>query len=283
VKKPISVPPETVSCWLDLAATRDKSHIHRASLTIDTEAAGLLKQAFVQQGARPGRSTYSHPRDPEADPTAPARKLLRPLGPGLRFVRASRPALHEDRVATNRVRKPGDTELENPFHAYWRPVFSFLRRNIVILAEHFADLLLEDFEDRRDLQVSVRMGSRYKRVGGVEVGPKEPRCAVFLMNVPEFHRGVALTSLFGMCGLSGLIGSQLVTERHPEWLTQPGVRMIELVGTPIPRDAEDLSYTDSWQVLSLFHAPVPAPQFRAEGRPRADGGAARFGASLAAG
>jgi hypothetical protein len=55
-------------------------------------------------------------------------------------------------------------------------------------------------------------------------------------------------------GLSGLIGSLLVSERYPEWLLQPGVRMIELIGTPIEPDAEDLSYTDTWQVVSLFHA-----------------------------
>jgi hypothetical protein len=57
-----------------------------------------------------------------------------------------------------------------------------------------------------------------------------------------------------MCGLSGLILSLLLRERHPDRLAKPGIRMVELIGTRIPRRMEDLSFTDSWEVVSLFHA-----------------------------
>jgi hypothetical protein len=32
--------------------------------------------------------------------------------------------------------------------------------------------------------------------------------------------------------------------------------MVELIGTKIPERAEDLSYTDEWKVVSLFHVAI---------------------------
>lgn len=243
--------PETLVPWLDLDSPRDPGHQHRVSRTIDTEAVYNLVNALTPLGHRCGRTLYNHP--PKADAPEEERwlKFQRKFDASIRLIRASRPVLDEDASANPRVRKPAYTELEQPFHESWRPAFAIIRRNILVLAPHLRRLLPPGFESRGHIEFSQRQGSRYTKLAGRL--PKEPRTAVFVLSKPDFYQGASLTSIVGMCGLSVLIWSQLLSERHVEWLTRPGLRMVELIGTRIPPRAEDLGYTDEWQAVSLFH------------------------------
>jgi hypothetical protein len=252
-----SNPRETLVPWLDLAAPRDESHRPRVSHTIDTEAAYNVAAAFQARGHVLGRSLYNHPPEPGTPESERLMRIRRPLGPGVRLIRAGRPALHEDRGANRRTRKLGHTEIEVPFHALWRPVFPILRRNVMVLAQPFRDLLPPEFQSRGHVEFLERQGSRYTHVvGGRRAMPKEPRTAVFLLNKPDFFRGASLTSFFGPCGLTGLIFSLMLRERHSDWLRKPGLRMVELICTKVPRRTEDLGYTDAWQAVSVFHTQI---------------------------
>lgn len=255
--KRMPVQPETLTPWLDLSSPRDASHLYRVSHSIDTEAAYNVASAYQAMGHVLGRSLYNHPPQPNTPECERMLPLQRKLGPTVRLIRAGRPATHENRAEHRRTRKLGSTELEGPFHELWRPVFEPQRRDLLILTPRYRDLLPAEFRNRWHIEFHDRQGSRYRHLaGGRSAMPKEPRTAVFLLNKPDFYQGASLTSFFGPCGLTGLVFSLMLRERHSDWLLQPGLRMVELIGTRIPRRSEDLGYTDAWQAITLFHTQI---------------------------
>ena len=237
---------------LFLDSPRDHSHQYRVSRTLDTEAVFNVGIALQALGHRLGRTLYLHPPPERSrDPERPF-PLTRKLSSEMRVLLGSRPGLNEDRLATNRVMKPSFTELEQPFQGSWRPYFKKLLRPMLVLAPEIAALLPAEYANRDHIEFSQRQGSSYSWLAGRKRLPKYHTCA-FLLNQEGFYQGASLTSFFAMDGVVGLIWSQLLRDRHAAWLEEPGFRMVELIGTKIPRRMEDLSFVDDWQVVSLLH------------------------------
>jgi hypothetical protein len=125
---------------------------------------------------------------------------------------------------------------------------------VLKVARDVEELLSPKFADRSDIVFGKREGSFYQRLGGSDRNlPREPRTCGFVLNKREFHHGASLTSFFAMDGLACLILSILIAERHPGWLDEPGFRMVEMIGSPIPDSFEDLDFVDDWGLVSLVH------------------------------
>jgi hypothetical protein len=257
VKQPKrSTEPDVLVPCLFLDSPRDQSHKYKVSRTLDTEAVFNVASAFQSRGYRLGRSLYLHPppeRTPDEERAFP---LTRKLSRGIRLVFGSRPGLDDNPEDNPRVMKPSFTELEELFLKVWRPRFRKLARPMLVLPPELSDLLPAEYANRDHIEFSQRQGSSYQRLsGGKKRVPKNRTCA-FLLNLDDFYKGAALTSFFAMDGVAGLIWSELLRDRHAKWLTQPGFRMVELIGTKIPERMEDLSFVDAWEAVSLRHVQV---------------------------
>ena len=247
--------PDVLVPCLFLDSPRDHSHTYKVSRTIDTEAVFHVVSALVALGHRLGRSLYLHPptQPPDEGRAVP---LKRKLSRGMRLVFGSRPRLDDDRRNHPRVRKPSFTELEQPFTKIWRPFFRKLLRPMLLLPPELSALLPAEYANRDHIEFLQRQGSAYKWLAGGKKRVPEHRTCAFLLNKDDFYQGAALTSFFAMDGVAALIWSQLLLERHADWLTQPGLRMVELIGTDIRGRMEDLSIVDHWQAVPLFHVQV---------------------------
>lgn len=243
---------QTLVPFLQLDSPRDHSHSYRLSRPLDGEAVYNAVIALLAQGHTLGRTRYNHPPEEKWEGAPPILPLTHPIGPGDRVIAASRPPLFEDKEKHPKVMKPGYTELEEPLCRAWLPFFKDIVRTTFHIAPHLHEEFEEGFESRSYVDVGARQGSPYRRLLGVK-RPKEPRTCVFLLNLDDFYRGAALTSFFGMDGVSGLVFSLMLRERHPEWLETKGFRMVELVGTKIPPRTDDLSFSDAWEAISILH------------------------------
>jgi hypothetical protein len=248
--------PDVLVPSLFLDSPRDHSHKYKVSRTLDTEAVFNVASAFPSRRYRLGRSLYLHPPPERTPDEQRAFPLARKLSPGMRVLFGSRPRLDDNPKDNPRVMKPSFTALEELFTKAWRPRFRKLTRPMLVLPPELADLLPAEYANRDHIEFMQGQGSGYKWLaGGRNRVPKLRTCA-FLLNKEDFYQGAALTSFFAMDGVAGLIWSQLLRDRHAEWLTQPGFRMVELIGTKIPGRMEDLSFVDDWEVVSLLHVQV---------------------------
>jgi hypothetical protein len=248
--------PDLLVPCLFLDSPRDHSHKYKVSRTLDTEAVFNVASAFPSRRYRLGRSLYLHPppeRTPDEERAFP---LARKLSRGIRLLFGSRPGLDDNAADNPRVMKPSFTELEELFLKLWRPLFRKLARPMLMLPPEISALLPAEYANRDHIDFMQGQGSGYKWLSGGRRRVPQHRTCAFLLNKEGFYQGASLTSFFAMDGVAGLIWSQLLRDRHAAWLTQPGFRMVELIGTSIPRRMEDLSFVDSWQVVSLFHVDV---------------------------
>lgn len=231
-------------------------HVYRVSRPLDSEAVGYGMQSLISMGYTRGYSIYFHPPEPSHDPAVPPRivPLGRALSPEKRILIGTRPALFEDPEAVPKPRKKCFHEIEAPFEDAWRPYFAMKRRNFLTLTPEYRALLPDAFADRWWIELYQRQGSRYKRLAGIPRPRNEQRTCAFILNRTDFYQGASLTSFFAMDGLANLIFAKLVSERHPKWFVEPGFRMIELVGTPLPKQIRDLDFADDWELVSLIHA-----------------------------
>lgn len=233
------------------------THRYKASRTIDTEAVDNVVATLVSMGHESDRSLYLQPPPPTKEPGATPQlvPLKRKLTSRTRLVVGSRPALYEDPTANTRTRKRSEHELEHPFHEVWLPKFDMIRRNVITVSEEVKAQFAPEFRNRSHVEVLQRQGSRYTRLADGPKLPRGTRTCGFLLNRRNFYKGAALTSFFAMDGVAGLILSLLIGERHPEWLEEPGFRMVEMIGTHIPGHNEDLAFIDDWQIFTLAHLP----------------------------
>jgi hypothetical protein len=241
-----------------LADTKSPTHRYHVAQSLDCEAMDIGLDALVSMGHTRGPSIYLQPYREERDPKAPPPcfPLERRLSAEMRLYFGSRPPIFEDKEAYPKIRKASFHELEYALNDAWRPFFERKRRDVLRVARDVEALLSPKFADRSDIVFGKREGSVYQRLGGSDRNlPREPRTCGFVLNKSDFHHGASLTSLFAMDGLAFLILSRLIAERHPSWLDEPGFRMVEMIGTPIPDSFESLDFVDDWGLESLVHIP----------------------------
>lgn len=254
-KKPLRKKHVIVPCRY-LVDAKSNEHKYHVSRTLDCEAIDIARAALVSMGHTGGRSIYFQPpRQPQApDAPTPTVPLERLLSPEMLLLYGSRPPIFEDKWSHPKIRKSSHHELEPPFVDAWRRFFRKKRRDVLELAGEAEARLTPEVADRSYIEFRTSAGSFYKRLAGsARRLPPEPRTCGFVLNLSDFYQGASLTSFFAMDGLACLIMSTLIAERHPGWLDEPGFRMVEMIGTPIPDAFQDLDFVDDWEIVTLVH------------------------------
>lgn len=182
-------------------------------------------------------------------------------GRGDLICRCTRLPLDDDHeVGPRKQLRRAHTALEHYELTAARSWLAYLDRAEMGLAPRLRKLLPPGFESRSHITFSQRMWAAYRRLNGekgkrgVERRPAEPRTAAFVLNVAElWEQGPSLICVFAMDAAAAVGWSGILRYRHPEWVTTPGFRMVELTLTRLPDYIEDARFGLEWKEETLIH------------------------------
>jgi len=90
----------------------------------------------------------------------------------------------------------------------------------------------------------LRQGLRVR----AEKPPLDGRTSAFLLHDRLWENGPSLIAAFAMDGNAAVVWAKLLAERHPEWLREPGFRMVDLVPQPVPVRPTVLRFAYDWRI-----------------------------------
>jgi hypothetical protein len=156
---------------------------------------------------------------------------------------------------------PTNTTLEGFELKAARAWFSRLDRAQMSLASRAQALLAPGLENHHEVFFSQGMWAPIQRLHGerskrrVARQPVGQRTLAFVLNQRElWPRGPALNAIFAMDSATAVGWSGILRYRHPEWVTAPGFRMVELTLTSLPDYIEDTRFGLDWKEETLLYA-----------------------------
>lgn len=238
------------------------------SWTRDVELSLHVFGALAPYGYRLGDVIRNKPPRHPPGPGDPPVAIATPLGAQNMVCGGTRWAL-DDEVAKRRAKdeprvvKPlprGHTSTERDIYRTARPFFSWLSRDEMTIADFLRSQLAPGYEHFASIQFYMQRWAAIKALGrsGFKGEPKRIHTVGVVMRVEHMRPGgPGLLCVFGMDGSSGVAFSYAIAKRHPEWLLEPGLRLVELVGEPVPDHATDLEFALDWRMTTFLHYPIP--------------------------
>jgi hypothetical protein len=259
------VPPRFHSLY-SLIADGDQTRNDEPHQVRDGLAASQVQAVLSEQGYIAGRDILNFPPQPGEQSTELARidtSMFR-----LRDVLCTCTRLpFSDHIEGCRKKVPrGETDLEQELIEEWQSWVSSGSRLFVQLNERLHDKLPAGFENRRRMKILEDANAAYNRLSRCDGSPprryrgEEVRTPFFKVRLPRLSnpaRNFGYLGIWGMSGITTLIGACLLRHRHPELLTKPGFVMAELVGGPIPKRPFDLDWALDWRLEVLIDEPAP--------------------------
>ena len=235
------------------------------SWTRDVEAALNTLGALAPYGYRLGESIRNKP--PEHPPRSgdPLLEIETELGRsnvvfwGTRFVLDDPIYVREDGTIVRPVKHVplGHTTLERDVFAVVRPYFAHLDRVQLTIAPFLRSELRPGYERYWSLEFQPRKWARIRALGADaswKPNRKEIRTLGVVMRLESIKPdGPGLLALWAMEGTIGVLLSYLVAQKHPEWLLEEGLRLVELVGPPISERPTSLRFALDWEMNTILH------------------------------
>jgi len=235
------------------------------SWTRDVEAALNTFGALAPYGYRLGESIRNKP--PERPPRSgdPLLEIETELGRanivfwGTRFVLDDPIYVRENGTIVRPVKHVplGHTTLERDIFAVVRPYFAYLDREQLTIAPFLRSALRPRYEGHSSLEFQPRKWARIKALGADpswKPNRKEIRTIGVVMRLESITPdGPGLLAVWAMEGTIGVLFSYLVAQKHPEWLLEEGLRLVELVGPPISQRPTSLRFALGWEMNTILH------------------------------
>jgi hypothetical protein len=229
----------------------DRGRHHQIWQARDTVCLWPLQAALVKQGCEAGEQIFNMP---EKD--APANPGIEPialrLGSRDTLLVVTRFPLNDAKDDRKRVLR-GYTEFEPPVLKLAGSVFDLLHRRAMRLQPHLWPELRPGFENRASIVYYQQNGAHFHwlRRGlrvRAEAPPPGERTSAFLLHDRLWENGPSLIAAFSMDGTAAIAWSQLLAYQHPEWLSQPGFLMVDLIRQPVPVRTTLLHFARDWRV-----------------------------------
>jgi hypothetical protein len=232
--------------------------------TRDVEPALNAFGALAPYGYVYGEAIRNKPPKRRPRPTDPLFAIDVELGPRNVVFWGTRFALDDQTFvdATGKLVRPtkwlplGHTRLERAVFDAVRPCFENLDRKELTFAEPLRSHLEPGFEDRFSIEFAQRTWASYSALGGNpgwKPNKREIRTLGIAMRLESIAPGgPGLIALWAMEGTIAVAWSYLVATKHPEWLLEPGLRAVELVGPPIEERPTSLRFAREWEMHTIL-------------------------------
>ncbi len=259
--------PPRFHSFYSLIADGDKTRNDEPHQVRDGLAGKQIEEVLRGEGYVAGRDLLNFPPQPGESTTELAkidtskcrtRDLLSTSG---RFA-------FSDHLEGRRKKVPrGETDLEQELIEEWLPYVSSGSRLLVQLNQRLHDKLPAGYENRRRMVIHEAEHATYRELSRCDGSPprrytgEEVRTPFFKLRLPRLQqRSFGYLGIWGMSGITTLIGACLCRHRHPELVTKPGFVMAELVGGHIPGRPFDLDWALDWRLEVLIDEPAPRVQ-----------------------
>lgn len=260
---------------MSIYPSRDQEH--RQGL-ISRDGAGHWHLIALAQdlGCRAGKLLLNFPPTPEqrelSDP--PVARIDRAnLGPDSVILVAGRPLI-DRRTRSAR----GHTDLEDLMIARCSEYLERSYRDHLVLREHLRPFLVASYEERWEIYLGKRSGSRYQELGRINDQPRRvwrngPATAAVLLFLRElWPAGPGLVLAFGWDSYTTAAWTLFLRERFSRLLDAPCFALAELTEVSIPDRPTDMSFASGWKAEIILHHPIASMQpARAPSRRRAAG------------
>lgn len=255
---------------------RDRTRHLPDSWTRDVELALNVFGALAPYGYRYGEAIRNKPPKVPPKPGDPLLEIEVELGLrnivfwGTRFVLDDPFYVRKDGKVVRPIKwlPRGHTTLERDVFAAVRPYFAHLDREQVTLAPALRDQLAPGYEDRWSIEFYQRTWARYKALGANpswEPNEEEIRTLGVAMRLESIKPGgPGLIAVWAMEGTIAVAWSYLVAHKHPEWLLEPGLRLVELVGPPIHERPTSLRFARDWEMHTILDHRIQGPPVSAQ-------------------
>ncbi len=249
LRRPARVPRRRVHPFL-FFGTPDRSRDHEPYQARDMICLPHLLAALTDQGYELGEIILNTPPQEGEARDAVAPVAIR-LGASDTLLVVTRFPLNDALSDLKRVLR-GHTEHEPMVLDAARRVFSMLCRPKMTLQEALWEWARAGFENRVNIQYYLQNGANFHGLrradrGRAEKPPAEPRTSAFLLNLELRPGGPRMIAAFGMHAHATMVWSQILARQHPEWLTQPGFTMVDLIRKRVPKRATLLTFAQEWR------------------------------------
>jgi hypothetical protein len=260
------VPPSFHSLY-SLLANGDKTRKRRAFKVRDGLALSQAHAVLAAEGYVAGRDLLNFPPQPGDRNEELAHIDTSMFRPRDLLGTSGRLPFSDHLEGWRKKVPPGETDLERELIKEWEPYVPTGSRLLVQLNERLHDRLPAGYENRRRMTILEAEHATYNELSRCDGSParryngEEVRTPFFKLRLPRLQtRNFGYLGIWGMSGITTLIGACLCRHRYPELLTKPGFVMAELVGGHIPERPFDLDWALDWRLEVLIDEPAPRVQ-----------------------
>lgn len=230
--------------------TPDRGRDHQPWQARDWPCLLYLQQALQPQGYELKNVILNTPPQSGAPAQQVASVAVRP-GPSDALLAVTRFPLNDDPTDKKRVLR-GYTDLEPAVLEAGSRVFASLSRRRLLLQPELWPHVRPGFENRVNIVYRQRHGADFYELrtaarGRAHEPPAEKRTSAFLLHTRLWENGPSLIAAFAMDGLAAIAWSQILAQRHPDWLLEPGFTMVDLIRNPVPQRPTLLCFEPQWR------------------------------------